>query len=171
MKQDIWSSPLGFNVVSRHQILKSSNFWLRAELNTLGWAATPVPIGFLQTPESLWGFPVLKNLPANSGDIRDTGLIPGSGRSPGRGHGNTLQYSCLEDPMDRGAWWAAVHRVATQSQTQLKWLSTHTRHYCKEHFSQIEQFSLDVPPLIFPGANFLPHTFIQALTSYPPPIW
>ena len=49
---------------------------------------------------------VVKNLPANAGDIRDTGLIPGSGRSPGRGQGNSLQYSCLENPMDREAWWA-----------------------------------------------------------------
>ena len=46
------------------------------------------------------------------GDSRDTGLIPGSGRSPGGGHGNPLQYSCLENPMDRGAWWATVHGVA-----------------------------------------------------------
>ena len=51
------------------------------------------------------------------------GLIPGSGRSPGGGHGNPLQYSCLENPMDRGAWQATVHRV-TQSQTQLKQIST-----------------------------------------------
>ena len=55
---------------------------------------------------------VVKNLPANAGDIRDAGSIPGSGRSPGKGHGNPLQYSCLENPMDRGAWWATVHRVA-----------------------------------------------------------
>ena len=48
----------------------------------------------------------VKNLPASAGDIRDTDLIPGSGRSPGGGHGNTLQYSCLENPIDRGAWWA-----------------------------------------------------------------
>ena len=54
---------------------------------------------------------VVKNLPANAGDIRDLGLIPGSGRSPGRGHGNPLQYSCLENPMDREAWWATVQRV------------------------------------------------------------
>ena len=54
---------------------------------------------------------VVKNLPANAGDIRDLGSIPGSGRSPGGGHGNPLQYSCLENPMDRGAWWFAVHRV------------------------------------------------------------
>ena len=62
---------------------------------------------------------VVKNLPANAGDIRDMGSIPGWERSPGEGHGNLLQYSCLENPMDRGAWWATVHRVA-KSQTQLK---------------------------------------------------
>ena len=58
---------------------------------------------------------MVKNSPANAGDVRDTGSIPGSGRFPGGGHGNPLQYSCLENPMDRGAWWAMVHRVA-QSQ-------------------------------------------------------
>ena len=55
---------------------------------------------------------VVKNLPANAGDGRDMGLISGSGRSPGEGNGNPPQYSCLENPMDRGAWWAIVHRVA-----------------------------------------------------------
>ena len=54
---------------------------------------------------------MVKHLPANAGDVRDAGLIPGSGRSPGEGHGNPLQYSCLEDPMDRGAWQAIVHGV------------------------------------------------------------
>ena len=54
---------------------------------------------------------MLKNPPANAGDVRDSGSIPGSGRSPGGGHGNPLQDSCLENPMDRGAWWAVVHRV------------------------------------------------------------
>ena len=53
-----------------------------------------------------------KNLPANAGDVRDEGSIPGSRRSTGGGHGNPLQYSCLENPMDRGALWATVHRVA-----------------------------------------------------------
>ena len=53
----------------------------------------------------------VKNLPANAEDLRDAGSIPGSGRSPGGGHGNPLQYSCLENPMDRGAWWNTVHRV------------------------------------------------------------
>ena len=62
---------------------------------------------------------VVKNLPANAGDIRDTRSVPGSGRSPGGGHGNPLQYSCLENPMDRGAWWATVQGVV-KSQTQLK---------------------------------------------------
>ena len=55
---------------------------------------------------------VVKNMPANAGDPRDTGLIPGWGRYPEGGHGNPLQYSCLENPMDRGAWWAAVPMVA-----------------------------------------------------------
>ena len=54
----------------------------------------------------------VKDLPANAGDIRDAGLIPRSGRSPGGGHGKSLQYSCLKNPMDRGAWWATVHGVA-----------------------------------------------------------
>ena len=66
-----------------------------------------------------------QNLPANAGDIRDAGSVPGSGRSPGGGHSNPLQYSCLENPMDRGAWRATVHRVA-QSQIRLKRLSMHT---------------------------------------------
>ena len=68
---------------------------------------------------------VVQKLPANSGSVRDMGLIPGSGRSPGRGHGNPLQYSCPENPMDRGAWQATVHRV-TKSHTRLKRLSMHT---------------------------------------------
>ena len=55
---------------------------------------------------------VVKNLPANAGDIRDVGLIPGSGRSPGGGHGNPLHYSCPKNPMDRGTWQTAVRRVA-----------------------------------------------------------
>ena len=55
---------------------------------------------------------MVKNLPASVGDVRDPGSVPGSGRSPGGGHGNSLEYSCLENPMDRGAWWATVHGVA-----------------------------------------------------------
>ena len=71
---------------------------------------------------------MVKDLPANAGNIRDVGSIPGSGRSPGGEHGNPLQYSCLEYPTDSGAWQATVHRVA-KSWTQLKQLSTHV---CRE---------------------------------------
>ena len=55
--------------------------------------------------------PVVKNPPANAGNARDMDLIPGSGRFPGGGHGNPFQYSCSENPTDRGAWWATVYRV------------------------------------------------------------
>ena len=64
----------------------------------------PKPVGF---PDGT----MVKNLPANAGDIRNLGSIPGLGRSPGGGNGNPLQYSCLENPMDRGTWWATVHGV------------------------------------------------------------
>ena len=67
---------------------------------------------------------VVKNPPASSGDIRDLGLTPGLGRSPGGRHGSPLQYTCLENLMDRGAQWATIHRVA-KSQTGLKQVSTH----------------------------------------------
>ena len=66
---------------------------------------------------------MVKNPPSNAGDIRDTSSIPGSGRSPGGGHGNPLQYSCLENSLDRGAWRATVHGVA-QSWKCLKRLSS-----------------------------------------------
>ena len=72
---------------------------------------------------------MVKNLPASAGDVRDTSLIPGLGRSLGGGHGNPLQYSCLENPMDRGAWRATVHSVA-KSRTWLKLLSTHAQDIC-----------------------------------------
>ena len=62
---------------------------------------------------------MVKNPPANAKDVRDAGSIPGWGRSPGKGHGNLLQYSCLENPMDRGALQATDHRVA-KSKTRLK---------------------------------------------------
>ena len=61
---------------------------------------------------------MVKNPPANAEDTEDMDLIPGSGRFPGGGNGNPLQYSCLENPMDRGAWWTIVHRFA-KSWTQL----------------------------------------------------
>ena len=69
-------------------------------LQSMGWQR----VGHDQVTELNWAFqaaPVVKNLPANSGGLRDATLIPGWGRFPGRGHGNPLQYSCLENPMDR----------------------------------------------------------------------
>ena len=77
------------------------------------------------TFQGFLGSSVVKNLPANTGDTKDSDLIPGSGRSPGGGRGNPLQYSCLENHMDKGAWQATVHRVA-ENWTQLKQLSMHT---------------------------------------------
>jgi len=76
---------------------------------------------------------VVKNPPANT---RDAGSIPGSGNSPRGGHSNRLQYSCLENPMDRGAWRATVHGV-TQSQTRLKRLSTHTQSHSKTYILRL----------------------------------
>ena len=62
---------------------------------------------------------MIKNPPANAEDTRDGGSIPGSGRSPGVGNGNLLQYSCLENPMDRAAWQATVHRVTESDMTEV----------------------------------------------------
>ena len=70
----------------------------------------------------MWGFPggsVVKNPPDNAGDVRDMGSIPGLGRSLRGENGNPLQYSCLENPMDRGVWWATVHGVTKKNWTQL----------------------------------------------------
>ena len=88
---------------------------------------------------------VVKNPPAKAGDIRDAGLIPGSGRSPGGGHGSPLHYSCLEDPTDREAWWAMVHSV-TKTWTWLKRLSTHT------HISQADLSQYSIPKMLL-GIN------------------
>ena len=71
------------------------------------------------SPNDVWASQialVVKSLPANAGDLRDIGLIPESGRFPGEGNGNPLQYPCLENPMDRGVWWATVHGLS-ESQT------------------------------------------------------
>ena len=68
---------------------------------------------------------MVKNLPANAGDIRDEDSIPGLERSLGEGKDYSLQYSCLENPMDRGAWWATVHSVTESDMTEA------TQHACK----------------------------------------
>ena len=91
---------------------------------------------------------VAKNLPANAADISDTGSIPGSGGSPGGGHGNPHQHSCLENPMDRGAWQATVHGVA-KSQTRLS------------DFISLQQLS----------ANFIPVCIQFACLVSPPKLY
>ena len=64
---------------------------------------------------------MIKNLPADAGDPRDVGSVPGLGKSSGEGHGHPLQYSCLENPMDREAWRAIVHRVTQSNMTEMIW--------------------------------------------------
>ena len=82
---------------------------------------------------------VVKSPPANAGDKRDAGSIPTSGRAPVGRQGNPLQYSSLKNPMDRGAWWATVHRVA-KSQIQIKQLSTHA--HTTDYFKYVRTISL-----------------------------
>ena len=74
---------------------------------------------------------MVKNLPANARDIRGAGLIPGWGRAPGGGHGNPLQYSCLENPMDRGAWWGCKKLDTTEA----------TWHACRQGYTQVQPTS------------------------------
>ena len=104
-----------------------------------GWIFRPLQAYFIYYRTSGAGLPRWlsgKDSTCNAGDVRDTGLIPGLGRSPGGEHDNPLQYSCLGNPMDRGAWQATAHRVA-KSQTWLNnWTHTHT------HTHQVETFQV-----------------------------
>ena len=89
--------------------------WLRESLSV---TASHLPASSVQLGASQVAL-VVKDPPANARDIRDTGSVPGSGRSPGGGHGNPLQYSCLENPMDRGVWQVAVHSIAESHTTEV----------------------------------------------------
>ena len=95
---------------------------------------------------------VVKNPPANAGDIKDAGLISGSGRSPGERNGNPFLYSCLRNAMDRGTWWISVHSIA-KSWTWLKWLThthahTHTHICCEDgtRYHDLSFFMLSFKP-------------------------
>ena len=107
---------------------------------------------------------MVKNPPANAGDIRDSDSISGSGRDPRGEQGNLLQYFCLDNPMDRGAWWATVHRVA-QSWTGLKQLNTHmhahTHTHTHTHTSVPKGSNTDMCFVLFPWKscfNSMPRT-------------
>ena len=98
----------------------------------------------LWVSEGLLGFPrgsVVKNLPARARNVRDPGSVPESGRSPGGGNGNPLQYSCLKNPMDKGACQAAIHGAA-KSQTRLSTAHTHTdtHHVYHRNFVKFKTF-------------------------------
>ena len=85
---------------------------------------------------------MVKNPPANPGDERDVGLIPEWGRSPGGGHGNSLQYSCLENPMNRRAWWATVHRRIRNPHMHMCVISMHTHNVGGKSFADVIKLSM-----------------------------
>ena len=101
---------------------------------------------------------MVRNLPADAGDEREAGLIPGSGRSPGVGNDNPLQYSCLESPMDRGACWATVHGVTKESDTTEHTPLTGSQ---SEHIKSVKGSSLDLRERVAE----------PTLGSYTPPLW
>ena len=109
---------------------------------------------------------VLKNLPVNAGDVREAGLIPWSRRSPGGGYGNPLQCSCQENPMDRGAWRATVHRI-TESRTHPKRLSNKRYLY----IGLAKKFGFFHNILLFGQPNVMFNMLLRVLPSplVPPP--
>ena len=112
---------------------------------------------------------VVKNLPANAGDMRDVSLIPGLGRSPGGGYGNPLQYSCLENP-HRGPLWATIHWVA-KSQAWLKRLSMHERSFVKSFPTQQPHGLQHASPLSFPiYQSLLKFMSIESVIPHDPTI-
>ena len=108
---------LGLFLLLKNQLEYVNMDMSDTSLNGLFYPLRMDPVLFI----TIVGFPggsVVRHLPANAGDTGDADLIPGSRRSPGEGNGNPLQYSCLENPMDGGAWWVIVHGV-TKSWTRL----------------------------------------------------
>ena len=88
-------------------------------------------MGFLDFPSGT----MVKNLPANTGDAGNSGSVPGLGRSPGGRHGNPLQYSCLENPMGKGAWQAAVHGEWLQTAESQAWLKRYSMHHTQLNYN------------------------------------
>ena len=103
---------------------------------------------------------VIKNPPVSSGDLRDMDSIPESGRSPGEGNSNSFQSSCLDNSMDKGAWWAIVHMVANRHD----WVSTHThRHTCKTIYDwlgiHISYYGMIIPHFVILLRNYKIYAF------------
>ena len=139
-------------------ILRASYTWMSVSFPRLG-KVLPNMVSICSQPPSLFFlfvgllqyFSMVKKLPANAGDARDTGLISVSGRFPGKENGYQFQYSCLENSMDRGAWWTTVHgvtksqpRLSNWAQTLIKdnlysWNCCMTRICIKKFFSVLEQ--------------------------------
>ena len=162
---------------------KLSTFFVRRL--QLSWCALPTPLPFLtrfsldlcnfspSLPTTNWSLPFLgpthywwshprqyywvKNQPVNAGNIRDSGLIPGSARSPGEGNGNQLQYSCLKNPTDRGVLQVAVHRVPKSQTWDLACMPTHT------HYWDVRP---DILILVHP-LDPTPYTTLMPLQSWP----
>ena len=116
----------------------------------------------------------VKKTPANAGDIRDVASVPGSGRSSGGGHGNPLQYSCLENPIDRGAWQATVHSFTELDKAE--WLNNHTHIHtkmCIFHMQNIFSNWTHMYPVLrsknrtFQHNRSLPHAFTPYWNLYP----
>ena len=129
-----WDFPGKNTGVGCHALLQGIFLTQGSNLQVLGllhWQADSLPLSHQGSPiiylciskyQASQVVLLVKNPITNEGDLRVVGLIPGLGRSSGGGHGNQLQYFCLKNPMDRGAWWATIHRVAN-NRTRLKWLS------------------------------------------------
>ena len=117
-------------VVSDYRSRQTRGLPYCSEENCVGKETVPEKLDHWHDNRTL----VVKNPLADAGDVRDAGSIPGSGRSPGGGHGNPLQYSCLENPVDRGAWQAAPHRVGldwsdlAEHSTAAQWEMGRERH-------------------------------------------
>ena len=120
----------------------------------------------------------VKNSSDSAGDLRDAGFIPGSGRSPGGGYGSPLQFSCLENSMDRGAWWATIHRVV-RSWTRVKWLSTSPAPFvkrllflrCTPSASLLKISWLHGWPLNYAGSPICGFVFFFFNSKYYSPTW
>ena len=116
-------------ILTEYNLLEICTFWLSSPIpylilpprHHITSSVFSVSISLVWTSQVVL---VAKNLPANAGDVRDLGWVPGLGTCPVGGHSDPLQYCCLENPLDRGAWGTIVHRVS-KSWTRLKWLNTH----------------------------------------------